>query len=123
MTVPSTTHLNIYTHPAERVTAHDGVGQISFARLLTRDQVDGPCNFMDYTIMPPGTTIGAHRHGMDQEEYYLILQGQGEMSLEDRCFAVGPGDLVRNPPGGRHGLVNTGDEPLHLFVVELAVGL
>ena len=33
---------------------------------------------------------------------------------------VEEGSVVRNRPGGTHGLVNDGDAPLRLFVVEVA---
>jgi len=43
------------------------------------------------------------------------------MWRQGETFAVRAGDLVRNPPGGEHGLENTGAAPLRLFVVELRI--
>ena len=103
------------------VVAHDGEGEILTHRILTRDAIAGACHFMDITVMPPGTSVGRHDHAASEEEYYLILSGTGTMSLGTETFSVGPGDLVRNPPGGSHGLLNDGGAPLTLFVFELAV--
>ena len=43
------------------------------------------------------------------------------MHLDGREFAVGPGNVVVNRPGGQHGLENTGRAALRLFVVEVAL--
>src|SRR5688500_7524829 len=101
------------------VQAHAGSGLIRFARIAGAGDLAGACNFIDYAEVPPGSSIGRHRHGHDEEELYLILDGEGQMWRNGETFAVRGGDLVRNPPGGEHGLRNTGSAPLRLFVFEL----
>jgi mannose-6-phosphate isomerase-like protein (cupin superfamily) len=103
------------------VCAHDGIGEISFARLLTNSDVAGAVNFIDLATLPPGSSIGDHRHQSDEEEYYLVLAGQGTMSQDGETFAVTEGDLIRNPPGASHGLLNDGTVDLRLFVFEVRV--
>lgn len=110
---------NLHTAPHERVTAHGGDGQIEFCRLVESGALAGGVNFIDHAVLPPGVSIGRHRHAVDEEELYLVLSGEGVMWRDGAEFAVQRGDLVRNPPGGAHGLRNTGDGPLELFVIEL----
>jgi mannose-6-phosphate isomerase-like protein (cupin superfamily) len=110
---------NLRELPLAEVCAHGGEGRIRFARIAT--DLAGSCNFIDYAEVPPGASIGRHRHAGDEEELYLVLDGEGRMWRNGEEFSVGGGDLVRNPPGGEHGLVNTGDRPLRLFVFELRV--
>jgi mannose-6-phosphate isomerase-like protein (cupin superfamily) len=38
-----------------------------------------------------------HRHA-EQEEIYVVLEGGGEVKLEDELVQVGPMDAVRVPP-------------------------
>lgn len=90
-------------------------------RVLASDDCLGSCNFIDFTILPVGTTIGLHTHADDEEEYYLILRGQGRMTCDGETFVVKPGDLIRNGPSGTHSLENTGDEPIQLFVFEVSI--
>ena len=104
-----------------RCSAHAGTGLIRFARIAGAGDLAGSCNFIDYAEVPPGASIGRHRHGDDEEELYLVLDGEGQMWRNGETFDVRGGDLVRNPPGGEHGLRNTGDAPLRLFVFELRV--
>ena len=71
---------NIYDVQQSAVRAHDGEGYLNFARLATGKTLSGACNFIDFTCMPPGSSIGLHTHNMDEEEFYLILEGEGTMS-------------------------------------------
>jgi len=101
------------------VRAHGGEGEIRFARIAEAAAFAGGCNFIDYAELPPGSSIGRHRHADDEEELYLVLAGAGTMWRDGEHFAVRTGELIRNRPGGEHELRNTGSEPLRLFVIEL----
>lgn len=112
---------NLFELVLERGHAHDGQGNIFFRRIAVRTDLDGPCNFIDYAEVPSGCAIGHHRHGSDEEEFYLVLGGEGQMSKDGETFLVRSGDLIRNKPGGTHGLCNVGPNMLRLFVFELRV--
>jgi mannose-6-phosphate isomerase-like protein (cupin superfamily) len=112
---------NIYEVQQSATRAHNGEGFLSFARVATKTVLSGACNFIDFTSMPPGSSIGLHTHGMDEEEFYLMLEGEGRMYRDGVSFPVRPGDLIRNRPGGTHSLENTGSTHLKLFVFEVAV--
>ncbi len=121
MSEPQFEKCNLNHVPLENVCAHGGEGLIKFNRLAEASQLTGPCNFIDLAELPPGVSIGRHRHKRDEEEFYLVLNGQGTMYRNGEEFPVNSGDLIRNPPGGEHGLVNTGEDPLRIFVFELGV--
>ena len=104
-----------------RVVAHAGVGTIDFLRVVHPGQLAGGVNFIDHAVLPPGASIGRHRHAADEEELYLVLRGEGRMWRDGAEFTISAGDLVRNAPDGAHGLENTGDSDLELFVIELRV--
>jgi mannose-6-phosphate isomerase-like protein (cupin superfamily) len=101
--------------------AHQGDGRIRSARVAGAEAFESAVNFVDYAELPPGTSIGRHRHGHDEEELYLVLSGEGLLWRDGQTARVGAGDLVRNTPGGAHGLENPGPETLRLFVIELQV--
>ena len=112
---------NIYAVERTAVVAHGGVGEIAFARLLDAGDIQGACNFVDVATLPVGASIGSHQHRSDEEEFYFVIAGQGRMTRDGTSFDVARGDLIRNPPGSTHGLINTGDTPLSLLVFEVAV--
>ncbi|MEV0123181.1 cupin domain-containing protein [Streptomyces sp. NPDC050703] len=96
---------------------HGGLGTILAHRVFTRG-ADGPgAEFIDLAVLPPGTSIGRHRHGADHETY-VVLSGEGLMHQDGEEFRVGPGDVVANRPHGEHGLLNDRDTDLHLLVFE-----
>jgi uncharacterized cupin superfamily protein len=108
--------------PLERVRAHGGEGTIHFRRLFEAAEFAGPWRFVDYAVLPPGASIGVHRHEGD-EELYLVLEGEGRMRLDDEEIDVRAGSVIVNRDGGVHGLVNTGDRDLRLFVVDVGTDL
>jgi mannose-6-phosphate isomerase-like protein (cupin superfamily) len=113
-------HRNLNELPLDAVVAHGGDGRIGFHRLWDAEQLRSACHFVDYAVLEPGTSIGLHTHG-DDEEIYLVLEGRGTMQRDGREFEVGPGSVIVNRPGGTHGLRNTAAEPLRLFVVEIGL--
>ena len=98
---------------------HDGEGTVKVATIY--DKFATAMQFFHYTVLPVGATIGLHKHGND-EEFYVILEGTGEMELDGEKHQVSPGDVIVNKPFGSHGLRNTSDsEELKILVFEVKV--
>ncbi len=97
---------------------HGGVGTILAHRAFRREDEPAGVAFIDLVVLPPHTSIGLHRHA-DDRETYVILAGQGLMTLDGEEFEVHAGDVVPNRPHGEHGLANTSDADLQLLVFEI----
>jgi quercetin dioxygenase-like cupin family protein len=54
-----------------------------------------------------------HQH--PEEEFMVITEGAGEISLEGRVIKVGPGSMMYCGAGKLHGVVNTGTTPLLFY--------
>jgi mannose-6-phosphate isomerase-like protein (cupin superfamily) len=64
-----------------------------------------------------GVTTAWHRLN-DVSERYIILSGRGLVEVEGMdATSVGPGDVVRIPPGHAQRIANTGDEQLIFYAV------
>ncbi len=105
----------------EPADAHGGSG-VSARRFAAGDDIAPSMHFLDYVELDPEGYIGVHEHRTNEEEYYLVLSGHGLMHLDGDEQQVMAGDVVRNRPGGTHGLANIGDTTLRLFVFEAAAG-
>jgi mannose-6-phosphate isomerase-like protein (cupin superfamily) len=70
--------------------------------------------------MPPGTSIGYHRH-QTIEETYIIINGSGRMTVDDETEEVYAGDSIPSKLGGSHGLYNHTQEDLELFVMAVCM--
>lgn len=121
MPVAPFSRCNLDSLPLTRVQAHGGDGSIEFCRIADSTALAGTCNFIDLAVVPPGATIGRHRHAATEEEFYLVLSGRAQMYRNGEELIVGPGDLIRNPPGGEHGLRALGPDAVRLFVFEVRV--
>src|SRR6185436_4427392 len=82
---------NVFELPSESRRAHGGRGLIEFVRAARASELAGACNFIDYALLPPGTSIGEHRHRDDEEEFYLVLSGNGRLRREGVEFRVRAG--------------------------------
>lgn len=114
---------NIHHVKKEKIQAHGGIGLINFARVYGTPEAPLPdntaINFIDVAVLPPNTSVGLHLHE-DSTEIYLILEGEGKYRQNDTTFPVQPGDVLINHLG-KHSLLNDGNKPLKIFVIETAL--
>ncbi|MCR4407096.1 MAG: cupin domain-containing protein [Anaerolineae bacterium] len=68
----------------------------------------------EVTIVPGGCS--ARHYHRQAEEVYYILQGQGQMIIDDEVRPVGPGDTIIIPPPSQHLIRNIGVEELVMVV-------
>jgi quercetin dioxygenase-like cupin family protein len=109
---------NIYNFPSQLEGSHDGKGRVKNALLYGDTDFSTNLRFVIYTELPPGTSIGYHTHGND-EEVYVILEGLGTMTIDGEVHEVRAGDVILNKPYGSHGLENTSGSVLKILVFEV----
>jgi len=98
----------------------DGTRGFSHWKVLTRRLgLAGDWEAVEWASLPPGGACGAHVHTRT-EELYFILAGNGRIAWEGDSQEVRAGDLILTPLGARHGLTNTGTDPLRWLVVEVS---
>lgn len=72
-------------------------------------------------VLAPGKAVG--RHSTEgNEEILVVLEGKGEMRLEDGTLPVEAGTALYCPPRRFHDVVNTGQGPLRYVYVVAAAG-
>jgi oxalate decarboxylase/phosphoglucose isomerase-like protein (cupin superfamily) len=81
-----------------------------------------PALLLTYNI-PPGASEGVHTHRPGDrdvgsfDEFYYILEGEGEMQVAGETLAVAAGDHVFMPNGVAHGIENTSTKLLKVYIV------
>ena len=93
-------------------------GSVQSVRPLGGHDFETDLMFIDYVEVPPGATIGYHRHG-DDEELYFIIEGAGVMEVEGVERRVHCGDLILNRRGSAHSLVNDSSVVIRLLVLQV----
>ena len=100
--------------------SHDGTGSVDLFEIWAKSDFQSSIDFIDRVVVPPGSTIGFHQHG-ENEEMYIVLEGSGLMRVEDEETVVTKGDMVLNPAGGRHGLINNSSNQIDLLVIQASI--
>lgn len=74
---------------------------------LSADTLTGNTACLGYASFPPGSVTQLVVH--NAEELFFIVQGSGEVRLDDGAIPFGPLDAFFVPPGAWHAVANTGD--------------
>ncbi len=64
--------------------------------------------------LEPGQATARHYHARS-EELYVLLDGTGVMEIDGESSDVGPGAAILIPPGARHQIRASEDEPLRFL--------
>jgi mannose-6-phosphate isomerase-like protein (cupin superfamily) len=119
-----------------------GKGAVYYRRALPVGVMRGPWAYMDHVLIPPGASVGNHRHA-EVAEFYYVMSGRGIVSIgglywvmdEQGTLSAGQqmqqcveiesapivsGDAVPIQLNEVHSFENTGSEPLELMIVGIA---
>jgi len=76
------------------------------------DQLSGVCTGM--AVLDPGASPHPpHRH--PEEEFLIVSEGTGEISVDGQVTEVGPGAILYCAGNTLHGIVNTGKVPMTFY--------
>ena len=96
-----------------------GIGKAELHKILNNaEELYGKGRLFNHMILPPGCSVGEHRHEGDNEIYY-ILKGSGRYNDNGNLIRLFPGDTAVCKDGECHSLVNDGDEPIELIALIL----
>jgi mannose-6-phosphate isomerase-like protein (cupin superfamily) len=91
--------------------AHGG----GIAQMILDQRTLKEIGFLAIGTLEPNKELEAHRD--PYEEIYFIMQGTGEMRVDEESRQVGPGDATWIPTGSLHSLFNNGNEKCVVLVV------
>jgi mannose-6-phosphate isomerase-like protein (cupin superfamily) len=112
---------NYYTAEKQlQQESHGGTGPVDLYEIWGRENFKSNIDFCDRVVIPPGSSIGYHQHG-NNEEMYILLEGEGLMTIDEKKFVVRKGDMILNPASGYHGLVNNSAKDIDLLVIQVGI--
>jgi mannose-6-phosphate isomerase-like protein (cupin superfamily) len=101
-------------------SSHEGTGAVELYEIWQNSDFKSNIDFFDRVVVPPNSTIGFHEHG-ENEEMYIVLEGKGLMKIEEDEVTVGKGDMILNPAGGGHGLINNSGKNIDILVIQIGI--
>ena len=104
----------------EPIIEHGGTGHAWVLFEGARDKLGGGIEIVNEFEVRGGETLEFHAH--NTEEFYYILYGRGEMTVDGETEDVCPGDLIHIPPGALHSIKPKGKHyPIHVFCFAVSV--
>ncbi len=97
-----------------------GKGTVLARRALGPAVYVGNWAFVDHLVLPPGTSVGRHRH-QGVEEIYYVMNGEGSVAVEAETAKITRYDAVPIHAKEAHAIENTSPLDLELMVVGVAL--
>jgi mannose-6-phosphate isomerase-like protein (cupin superfamily) len=95
---------------------HGGQGTVQYRRALDSDVFLTNWAYVDHLLIPPGTSDGLHRH-KGVEEIYYVLNGDGQVRVDEETASIHKGDAVPVRFNEAHSFSNNGTGDLELMIV------
>lgn len=97
---------------------HPKNGQTVTGKVFLKEPTKSTGTEISFSTIPPNKEIGYfHLHNKD-EETYIILKGAGFYQVDDDCFPIKQGSIIRVAPAGVRSLCNTSDEEMVYICIQ-----
>jgi mannose-6-phosphate isomerase-like protein (cupin superfamily) len=88
---------------------HPKTKQVVSSKVFVKEVTKATGTEISFTALPPKSELPYfHFHNKD-EETYIILKGVGYYQVDDDCFPIAEGSVIRVAPHGKRGLCNTSE--------------
>lgn len=95
-----------------------GKGSVTLEHFMDNQMANGAGRLFALTTIPPGASVGFHKHEGDSEVYY-ILEGSALVNDNGTEVTLAPGDINFCPDGNSHSIENTGSTDLKYIAIIL----
>ena len=99
-----------------------GTGSVLYRRAFEPSVFSTPWSYVDHLRIPAGGSVGA-RAMPDMSEAYLVLSGDGEVTVGSETAAIHTGDVIPVDLGQSRSIKSTGAAPLDMMVIGVAKDL
>lgn len=103
-----------YVHPLN--------GNLVKGKIFLKELTGATGTEISLQALAPHTELSYFHIHYQNEETYLFLKGSGDFQVDNDCFPVKEGSVVRVSPAGIRSLRNSGDEPMVYMVIQSREG-
>ncbi len=87
-------------------------------KVFLKDVTSATATEISISTLQPNEAVPFFHAHKQNEETYIILSGKGDFQVDDQCFPIQSGSVVRVAPEGNRSMRNTANEPMHYIVVQ-----
>lgn len=73
---------------------------------------------ISFNSLPPQSEQPYFHTHRKNEETYIIIKGFGYFQVDDDCFSIKEGSVIRVAPQGKRGICNSSDESMIYLVIQ-----
>lgn len=77
---------------------------------------------ISFNYLPPKTELPYFHDHKNNEETYIFLKGYGDFQIDNDCFPISEGFVVRVATGAKRGLRNSSSEEMIYMVIQSKEG-
>jgi mannose-6-phosphate isomerase-like protein (cupin superfamily) len=103
--------------PVEKMNG--GKSVVRYRRALRPEVFYTNWSYVDHAVVPPGASIGAHRHE-GVEEFYYVIAGEGRAVVDRETAPLRKGDALPVRFNEVHSIINDSAGDLELMIVGIA---
>lgn len=97
---------------------HPKTGQKIEGKIFLKEATKSTGTEISFNMLPPNTELSYFHIHTDNEETYIILKGSGDFQVDDDCFSIQEGSVIRVAPSAVRGMRNAGDSPMIYMVIQ-----
>ncbi len=102
----------------EHSLIHPVSGSEIKGKVFLKDATKATGTEISFQILPPYADLSYFHVHKENEETYIIVKGEGEYQVDDDCFPVSEGSVIRVSPAGKRSLRNSSNKPLVFMVIQ-----
>lgn len=87
-------------------------------KVFLKDTTKSTGTEISFTTVPPKSELGYFHLHYNDEETYIILKGSGFYQVDDDCFPIQEGSVIRVAPDGVRSLCNTSEENMVYICIQ-----
>ncbi|PXV68072.1 Cupin domain-containing protein [Dysgonomonas alginatilytica] len=101
---------------------HPKTQQLIEGKVFLKESTKSTGTEISFNTLPPKTELSYFHIHTNNEETYIFLKGSGDFQVDEDCFPIKEGSVVRVSPSGVRGLRNSSDEPMVYMVIQSTEG-
>jgi len=87
-------------------------------KVFLKDATNATGTEISFNSLPPHSEQPYFHIHRKNEETYIILSGFGFFQVDEDCFSIKEGSVIRVAPKGKRGICNSSDEKMIYIVIQ-----